>query len=533
MLVMTGIVVGQQPDSNLFRSTAYRQDPSTNFQGSGDLAEQANPSDIKPFDLSVTDEQIQGIRDGGGLLSNIEPRDPTTGKRLPLRVISSITLVHENNLNRQLPTRNLYGMDAGTGKIEFELDDLALRELQTSKLMFEIPEADRGRFSQVAFYYRAPASNPAQATGFGSSTGGPSSNDGSGSNPLTFGQPPQDSFGLLPLPGPEAVPGDVEFVGPVMPTSNQQLADANWSGGRNFGSVTPTNQVPDSNQATGWTIPQTSPRQETLAEYQNRIRMETLKQEQIAADLKQQEMARMQRANDSRLSQFGTGGWPDPNQAGQTGPGSSVLVQPSLSEQQITDRLAFLQRQQEIKAYEQNLALREAELAKQKKEIEYQKFVDSLRVNPNNDSITRFPTQTGPVPATNYQPVGPVLEQPARYASNSTDNNFGNAVLPTGQTPQSRQVDNSVKPLPAGGVGKFVASIPAGNGVGAVDLKQNIGNDNGLTQQKKEKRSEGFVYFMLLCSLGLNIYLGLISRGFYVRYNELADELRETFTATM
>lgn len=47
------------------------------------------------------------------------------------------------------------------------------------------------------------------------------------------------------------------------------------------------------------------------------------------------------------------------------------------------------------------------------------------------------------------------------------------------------------------------------------------------------KRSNMFLLFMLLFSIGLNIYLGLIARSFYTRYAELADELRETFTATM
>ncbi len=43
-------------------------------------------------------------------------------------------------------------------------------------------------------------------------------------------------------------------------------------------------------------------------------------------------------------------------------------------------------------------------------------------------------------------------------------------------------------------------------------------------------RKNAFLFFWLLCSIGLNIYLGWISRGFYVRYRELADELRETFS---
>lgn len=42
-----------------------------------------------------------------------------------------------------------------------------------------------------------------------------------------------------------------------------------------------------------------------------------------------------------------------------------------------------------------------------------------------------------------------------------------------------------------------------------------------------------FLYFLLLCSIGLNIYLAWISRGFYVRYRELADELRDTFSTAL
>ena len=43
-------------------------------------------------------------------------------------------------------------------------------------------------------------------------------------------------------------------------------------------------------------------------------------------------------------------------------------------------------------------------------------------------------------------------------------------------------------------------------------------------------RKNGFLFFWLMCSIGLNIYRGWISQGFYARYRELADELRETFS---
>ena len=46
----------------------------------------------------------------------------------------------------------------------------------------------------------------------------------------------------------------------------------------------------------------------------------------------------------------------------------------------------------------------------------------------------------------------------------------------------------------------------------------------------REGRNQVYMFMLLLCSLGLNVYLGWISRGFYVRYQELAGELRDTFT---
>lgn len=524
MLVMTGTVVGQQTDSTSFRSTAYRQVPGSSAQGSGDFSPRTNPSDIKPFELTVTDEQIRGIRNGGGLLSKIEPRDQETGQLLSLRVINSITLVHEKNANRKLAERKMFGKNAGEGKIEIDLDDWALQDLENNKLVFDVPELDRGKFNQVAFYYKSPnlISKSVQGNGPDSTPGAES-----GTSNYPFGQP---KIGFLPLPGPEALPGDVEFEGPVMPSPNQQVASNNrpqsWNPNANV-PINPalSNQGSVNDQSSRWTIPQENPRKETLAEYQNRIAIEKLKQERNEANLRQ--LAGSQPVNNSLLDPVGVNGWPT------TVPGTSLMNQPSLTEQQIAERLAFLKRQQEIKTQEQNLAARESELARQKKEMDYQRYVDSLKANPMGDNVPQITRQTGPVPGTNVQPSGPVLERPARYASNNIDQNYGEAFGSTAQSPLSSRLSNPNMPAPSGGVGKFVASIPGGANSQVLDANQKNSSDDALTQQTKDRRSEGVIYFMLLCSLGLNIYLGLISRGFYVRYNELADELRETFTATM
>jgi len=41
------------------------------------------------------------------------------------------------------------------------------------------------------------------------------------------------------------------------------------------------------------------------------------------------------------------------------------------------------------------------------------------------------------------------------------------------------------------------------------------------------------LWFIALLSIAMNMYLALLARSFYGRYNELADELRETFTASI
>jgi hypothetical protein len=54
-----------------------------------------------------------------------------------------------------------------------------------------------------------------------------------------------------------------------------------------------------------------------------------------------------------------------------------------------------------------------------------------------------------------------------------------------------------------------------------------------LADSQRIRRQNSALWFIMLCSVGLNFYLSWIARGFYMRYEELADELRETFSTTM
>ena len=513
MVMMTGIVVGQQQDSNSFRSTVYRPSPQNGGQGSTDFSSQLNKSDIKPFDFAINDEKIRGIRGGGDLIAKIDPKDQDN-KPLPLRVVSGITLVHNNNQNANPPIRKMIGKDAGNGRLLIELDEWALADLKNNKLVYEIPAADRGRYNQVTFSYRSPKPAAVAKSGFGPNSTGPKPDDMTGSSRTQFGPPKQSPFSPLPLPGPEALPGEVNFEGPVipfLPARNPQVVDNTRRGDFDLNA---RRDINNQGFGGGQTNPQGIKRQETLAEYQNRILLEKMKQDKIAADLKRQQDFANVRGIDATTNQFG---------------------QPALSQQQIDDRLAAIEKQRQIEAYENNLAIREAELARQKRELDNQRFLDSLKVN-RNDDIPNFARPTGPVTGTDYPPSGPVLERPARYAARNLDDIIGNPFANGSADPQ-RQVSN-VSPRPTGGVGKYTAAMPGPNrgatnpGNGDSQLNKTAG-DKPVATTKNEKRTERFIYFMLLCSLGLNVYLGLISRGFYVRYNELADELRETFTATL
>ena len=65
------------------------------------------------------------------------------------------------------------------------------------------------------------------------------------------------------------------------------------------------------------------------------------------------------------------------------------------------------------------------------------------------------------------------------------------------------------------------------------------GNRNGNQQSQQYPPSGSSdklaraLWFVTLMSIGFNFYLALLARSFYSRYNELADELRETFSATV
>lgn len=525
MLWMTGIVVGQQADSNVFQSTAYQPQQQNFGQGPGNLAPKIDPNDVKPMNLLVSDEQISGIRNGSFLDSKINPVNGD-GILLPLEVVSGITLAHEDNQGASPDTRNMFGKNLGDGKLSIELDEWALADLKTKKLVFEIPEIDRGKYNAVMFHYKRP--NTGGLLGANSDPGanpkGPSQDDSFGAGGVPFGPPNRNEVGQLLLPGPEAFPGSTDFVGPVRSPQGFNNIRPDVS--------VPINRPPSNPNAAGSRFSG-----ESVSLWNNR------QPSGNASDFNQRMLQAKQDADELKRRQLAANQMLDParDRFTPTLPRTNLPANPSvnqpLSNQQIADRWAILEKQRQLSAQEDDLKAWEASLARQKLELENKRFMDSFK-NRDENTVPRIPA--GPVASRPSRGGNASTSPPDRWASLHPDDVI-DRTLPS-QRDRQRNVSNQ-SPTPTGGISKFDARIGGFNNATSdpTNPANQIAGKNPTNptdtqtqlEARKIKRTEGFIYFMLLCSLGLNVYLGLISRGFYVRYNELADELRETFTATM
>ncbi|MEM7453164.1 MAG: hypothetical protein AAF456_02305 [Planctomycetota bacterium] len=202
------------------------------------------------------------------------------------------------------------------------------------------------------------------------------------------------------------------------------------------------------------------------------------------------------------------------------------------------DRLAQQRQQEQAYASEADRARRARERLDYERRLSQQlredRFASSDSLYPSdttpigyeNGSITPEPASYEQFQMREYDPTPmPRRERLARNPS-PTQGNQGSisdlsATFPPPQNPGT----------PVSTAGTNGANNPDSNNVNQ-PLAGQINNPNVLDESQKA-RSWGLLFTMLLCSIGLNIYLAWISRGFYVRYHELADELRETFTASM
>ncbi len=223
---------------------------------------------------------------------------------------------------------------------------------------------------------------------------------------------------------------------------------------------------------------------------------------------------------------------------GQARPTQRQFVQPRNNNGAMTnqERIQYEMDLLERKRLEnESLQLKNLRLQRQLAEQEEQNERDRLNELMRQRNRQMTDAQNGNRYATTDQnlPVGNQLQpiqNPTRTLPNRRSDVFTNVPVDNSVVAPNRQ---RTAMLPKPGVGGLSMSIPFPEKTNAAD---NSNNQEPTTLQAKSnnvtEKTNGLLWFMLFCSLGINLYLWWISRSFYVRYNELADELRETFTSS-
>ena len=196
--------------------------------------ESAMDTDIR-FDVKVSKDAIQMLRQGRQVFSPVEVRD-TSDTELHPSVVSDIALFLDTNAGRQ----DLKGvrldplpMELGSTTLRFEIPANELEHFEEDAFLFNVPDSLRGKFNRVEFFAgKAPTGShdfPVGLTsgprGSGSGFGNLKSNGGLVTNPadrFSSTNQNQQRNTNTPQMGPVVEPGDPRYNGPYIAASERQ-----------------------------------------------------------------------------------------------------------------------------------------------------------------------------------------------------------------------------------------------------------------------------------------------------------------------
>ncbi len=497
IFITTGIVVGQQSNSS---NNSFNTNPNlrSEFSPNGVAGDQ---SLLKPLEIILKQTDLVAIRSGKVIEANIEARD-SNSNLLNRNVISGISIFLNGNNAQILPKLQMQARGTGTEILEVGLTEQDLISLRTKQLFYNFAPAERGSYKKIEIYFvennQLVPTDTSGSANFRPIT--PQPDESPLVNRMALAPPNRTTLPpFIANPAPSE-PGEVDFMGPALPTSQWALPEIN----NGFKSLEADSLL------SSWRADQ--------AEKQRQLKAAELaedrRQKQLVLD---QKLAQWQ-ANRAKTPMAPIGNTPTPN----TG----------MTAEQLELAFATLEEKERLIASKESSLLRKHSLvteAQKQLALDQQTYLDSIRTaKPYDVNLDRT---NGSNPGQHFYPTlnDPIPPRNDRWATTDYKNN----PLGPGSNGYQPPVDNrDITPRvtnPSSGINKFAAAIPGQtnkNNLTAANL--NKGND--IT---RDDRVDGFVLFLLLCSLGLNMYLAFISRGFYVRYHELADELRETFSATL
>ncbi|MEL7496805.1 MAG: hypothetical protein AAFN77_04300 [Planctomycetota bacterium] len=593
VLVTTGIVVGQQPlrpnknestsveknlspvDSNrevvdvpvsrkTFASTAAQQQGLLRRPVPDDGPEEdtdgqppeftttrqqqgGETSKFRPLSVPVKTEHLEQIlSDAEKVLTvPVQYRSSSTNQVVSKDFITGVILEHQDNSNRsgigyvEIEGVPRYDFETEKSVIRFELTDDQIRNMENNRLRYLFPDGDRGKYD-VAEFVSKSAIDRARGQ---NANAGQNLRDTIADTNLANTDRRFNDGGMTSIPKPGPAPGDLDFTGPTNPfsrsnhRSNDLVAQPPASGNNEFspgGNRTPMDRsrfIPGFNQRDA--------------------------QSRVSSLIERPTAGASNRQGNLPLA----GNYPSPHSSGQL-----------QREMTIAEREEYLRQQAALRIQKENEQLK-ADLA-QMKQQNAQMRTASRTGEPFGNRRSDFEP-----PATQVNPTTGVSQNVLNYieklesgirerdqyiedrdkigrqqqmAANPVKSGYIQDPLAAKQ--ELRKVNYQRPATPALGIdGQLNATGPAariadrdpGNPIldSQGKLSELMKDRAGQNKEDQPKSNEEEVapartsqgqmqamFMLFLLSLGLNIYLAVLSRSFYARYNELGEELRETFT---
>jgi hypothetical protein len=437
-----------------------------------------------PYYLPIGDQQLALLEQRGVI--SAYPLDPRTGALIPIeRIVFSDKGEPEDNK----PTRSIQATDFNNGRITFALDDQQIRGLRDKTLYFDIPRANAGDIKEIAVQYAnyRPRNNSQNAQ--------------------------QDTLDRR------------QFGNRADLTWNNQARNDRDNTANN-GNIRDRWNLPNEGNQIGIDrnpIETQADRDKRLAWEKNQRDLESKKRwlEEKEYELKLREFRQQQERDRINAMQIAANQTPL-NQA-QFNP---TQLQPVLPNQVRPDRLAYNGNgiipglsvttnpgqnntgdSKAVEALAEQLKLANERAAQADARV-------ARLANENQYLYQQRNSQTA-------------FTQAKAEISDQVRDRFNNNL------PKPDYYGDSLarkEPQPSGR-----AVLNTGGNSGGTDMYQRKKialEDKTVDDENRQGKGQLMMLILLLLSFALNLYLWWLAQSFYSRYQELADELRETFTAT-
>ena len=531
------------------------------------------------FDVKVDQDAIAQLKLGKRVISPVEVRDQSTDAAMHPSVVSDIVLFWDANSSKE----NMEGvqlapqpMEPDSKTLRFEIPVQQLDRIEQDAFVFNVPDNLRGKFDLVEFVavsgpagsHEFPsdlASGPrGSANGFGTrgTNGGFAANPRLSPNPVDrFSNASQNqrwNTTNAPQPGPE--PGDARFNGPYIAPSERDLAPVNRNLNQQSDSFARRDQAfkpLDTSDRFRLAEPATPPQnnfrlpannrnltgrsqndflqntnqsnsgqrfQETAAEQELRLTKQRLAAaeaekkslQQNASDwMRHSESLELKNVDLSRRLQ--TGSERVATRPLNTPPFNYVqprVANPSNLNRQI-NTVGSSGYQQPGLGYRQ---LSAADLAQQKIE---QQAEELNELKKQNNQLYR-----------DNENANDLLSKTQNPLYSRTPASAGQLQLVSNEYRTDVQ-NPTPNPRPNRGIREY-AEVPIERGDAGQNPRADRGNRDDITDRSQGRDGNSnssasdalWLVALLLFSVGLNIFLWLHARTLYLRYDELADELR-------